>query len=97
MKLRKHPHFYFTIKEGTLGLNRKQKFSKSDNPLMRNGILQFIKNPSGCLLLDFPMQCSVLGPILKCHKSAYKKVLFMILYEIVTNQVVFIMCKNVVY
>ena len=52
MKFQKHPNIYITIKEGII--------SKSDNLLMRNGILKFVKI-SSCCTLEVPVQCSVLA------------------------------------
>ena len=49
MKFKKYTNLYINIKEGIPGQNRKQKFSKSDNPVMRNGILKFVNISSSCL------------------------------------------------
>ena len=43
MKFRKYAKFCVSIEAGIFGLNKKQKFSKSDNPTMRYGILKFVK------------------------------------------------------
>ena len=41
--LKKYSNLYITISEGIPWHNMKQKFSKSDNPVIRNGTLKFVK------------------------------------------------------